>query len=131
MNAILQWIQVATGIPPQAQAGILISLLSAYGMNAVHLTQEHERSILSALFWGLDGATRLLGKVKPIFNEQIQAEIQAGRDEISSLKSLVQAQQAQLDQIHAAVKSLGPVASQLTAGTLADAGSSLKPAGTP
>jgi len=109
VNAILQWIQGTTGISPQAQASILISLLSAYGMNAIHLTKEHERSLLGALFWGLDGAFRLMGKVKPLFNDQIQAEIQAGLDEIASLKALVQAQQAQLDQIHAAVKSLKPV----------------------
>ncbi|HEX4069826.1 MAG TPA: hypothetical protein VHX68_01600 [Planctomycetaceae bacterium] len=108
MNAVLHWIQAATGISPQAQASILVSLISAYGMNAIHLTKEHERSVLSALFWGLDGFARLLGRVQPLFNPQIQAEIQAGRDELSDLKSLVQAQQAQLDQIHAAVKGLKP-----------------------
>jgi hypothetical protein len=108
MNAVLYWIQQVTGIPPHAQASILISLVSAYGMNAIHLTKDHERSVLSALFWGLDGVSRLLGRVQPLFNQQIQTEIQAGRDELSDLKALVQAQQAQLDQIHAAVKGLKP-----------------------
>lgn len=108
MNAVLDWIQQATGIPPQTQVSIVISLASAYGMNAIHLTKEHERSVLGALFWGLDGASRLLGKVQPLLNAHLQAEIQAGRDEIAVLKALVQAQQAQLEQIHADIKSLKP-----------------------
>ena len=118
MNGILQWIQATTGIPPQAQASIVISLLSAYGMNAIHLTKEHERSVLSALFWGLDGVLGLMGKVKPIFNAEIQADIQAGMDQIANVESLVQAQQAQLDAqglqlaaVHDAIKQLKPATS--------------------
>jgi hypothetical protein len=110
MNAVLQWIQGATGIPPQAQVNILLSLVSAYGMNAIHLSKEHQRGVFSSLLWGLDGVSRLLGKVKPIFNEQIQTEIEAGRSEIAELKSLVQLQQQQLEAVHQAVKSLKPQA---------------------
>jgi hypothetical protein len=108
MNAVLQWIQGATGIPPQAQVNILLSLVSAYGMNAIHLSKDHQRGVLSSLLWGLDGLSRLLGKVKPIFNVQIQSEIEAGRGEIADLKALVQRQQQQLDAVHDVVKSLKP-----------------------
>jgi hypothetical protein len=108
MNAVLQWIQGATGIPPQAQVNILLSLVSAYGMNAIHLSKDHQRGVLRSLLWGLDGLSSLLGKVKPIFNVQIQSEIEAGRGEIADLKALVQQQQQQLDAVHDAVKSLKP-----------------------
>ncbi len=108
MNAVLQWIQGATGIPPQAQVNILLSLVSAYGMNAIHLSKDHQRGVLRSLLWGLDGLSSLLGKVKPIFNVQIQSEIEAGRGEIADLRALVQLQQQQLDAVHDAVKSLKP-----------------------
>jgi hypothetical protein len=110
MSGILHWIEGATGISTQAQVNILLSLLSAYGMNAIHLTKEHQRGVLSSLLWGLDGVYRLLGKVKPIFNEHIQSEIEASRGEIAELKSMVTAQQQQLDAVHQAVKSLKPTA---------------------
>ncbi len=59
-----------------------------------------------------------MGKVKPIFNAEIQADIQAGMDQIANVESLVKAQQAQLDAqglqlaaVHDAIKQLKPATS--------------------
>ena len=85
--SMLQWIEQATGVSTQVQVQLLCTLLPIWAAGAIHLSKDHAYGVLSACVLGLDKTIWAMGKVKFLFNPQIQARLQTNEDRLAAIEA--------------------------------------------